>query len=78
MSSQSLTTPAMFMVRALVLPMSRNTAMFRPATKVGWSIQKPEQVGGEMRQESKSMHNAQGRWHGGAGTCSAFPARAAC
>jgi hypothetical protein len=34
MSSQSLMTPATFIVKALVLPMSRNTAMLRAAQGV--------------------------------------------
>ena len=35
MSIQSLITPAMFMVRAEVLPISRNTAMLRAGARVG-------------------------------------------
>lgn len=35
MSSQSLITPATFMVKALVLPISRNTAIFRAAYAAG-------------------------------------------
>ena len=49
MSIQSLTTPAMFMVSAEVLPMSRNTAMLRPGAHggvVGWERGGSGWVGG--------------------------------
>ena len=46
MSIQSLTTPAMFMVSAEVLPINRNTAMLRAVGGKGGGVEGGERVGG--------------------------------